>query len=82
MNEAIQRRIERLSLDLHPGEVVAYKPSDGRVTIFTVTASRTPESIERWGWNVVKTYTLPDIKPFLPQADKAKPGRKPKPDAQ
>jgi hypothetical protein len=88
MNEAQRKQANQLRERLRANEVVAFNPQNGRCSIFGMGLNRTPETLRRFGWEVVYTHAPAGIKLAAPAQDTpdtmdttdapAKKGRKPK----
>ena len=88
MNEAQRKQANQLRERLRANEVVAFNPQNGRCSIFGMGLNRTPETLRRFGWEVVYTHAPAGIKLAASTQDTpdtvstndapAKKGRKPK----
>lgn len=88
MNEAQRKQANQLRERLRANEVVAFNQQNGRCSIFGMGLNRTPETLRRFGWEVVYTHAPAGIKLAAPAQDTpdtmdttdapAKKGRKPK----
>lgn len=88
MNEAQRKQANQLRERLRANEVVAFNPQNGRCSIFGMGLNRTPETLRRFGWEVVYTHAPAGIKLAASAQDApdtmdttdapAKKGRKPK----
>ena len=88
MNEAQRKQANQLRERLRANEVVAFNSQNGRCSIFGMGLNRTPETLRRFGWEVVYTHAPAGIKLAAPAQDTpdtmdttdapAKKGRKPK----
>jgi len=88
MNEAQRKQANQLREQLRANEVVAFNPQNGRCSIFGMGLNRTPETLRRFGWEVVYTHAPAGIKLAASVQDThdtvsttdapAKKGRKPK----
>ena len=88
MNEAQRKQANQLRERLHANEVVAFNPQNGRCSIYGMGLNRTPETLLRFGWEVVYTHAPAGIKLAASAQDTpdtmdatdapAKKGRKPK----
>ena len=90
MNQAQRNQANQLRELLRANEVVAFNPQNGRCSIFGMGLNRTPETLRRFGWEVVYTHAPAGIKLAASAQDipdtmdatdaPAKRGRKAKPD--
>lgn len=88
MNQAQRNQANQLRERLRANEVVAFNPQNGRCSIFGMGLNRTPETLRRFGWEVVYTHAPAGIKTAASMQDTpdamsttdapAKKGRKPK----
>lgn len=62
MNEAQRKQANQLRERLRANEVVAFNPQNGRCSIFGMGLNRTPETLRRFGWEVVYTHAPTGIK--------------------
>jgi hypothetical protein len=62
MNEAQRKQANQLREQLRANEVVAFNPQNGRCSIFGMGLNRTPETLRRFGWEVVYTHAPAGIK--------------------
>ena len=62
MNEAQRKQANQLRERLRANEVVAFNPQNGRCSIFGMGLNRTPETLRRFGWEVVYTHAPAGIK--------------------
>ena len=66
MNEAQRKQANQLRERLHANEVVAFNPQNGRCSIYGMGLNRTPETLRRFGWEVVYTHAPAGIKLAAP----------------
>ena len=88
MNEAQRKQANQLRERLRANEVVAFNPQNGSCSIYGMGLNRTPETLLRFGWEVVYTHAPAGIKLAAPAQDApdamdtndapVKRGRKPK----
>jgi hypothetical protein len=62
MNQAQIQKANQLREQLRANEVVAFNPQNGRCSIFGMGLNRTPETLRRFGWEVVYTHAPAGIK--------------------
>ncbi len=62
MNEAQRKQANQLRERLRANEVVAFNPKNGRCSIYGMGLNRTPETLRRFGWEVVYTHAPAGIK--------------------
>ena len=62
MNDAQRKQANQLRERLRANEVVAFNPQNGRCSIFGMGLNRTPETLRRFGWEVVYTHAPAGIK--------------------
>jgi hypothetical protein len=87
MNEAQRKQANQLRERLRANEVVAFNSKNGRCSIYGMGLNRTPETLRRFGWEVVYTHAPAGIKlaasaqdtpDTMDATDAPKKGRKPK----
>jgi hypothetical protein len=69
MNQAQRNQANQLRERLRANEVVAFNAQNGRCSIFGMGLNRTPDTLRRFGWEVVYTHAPEGIKLAAPAQD-------------